>query len=237
MKKKDWIKIGIAGMIILLGCVWFTCTIGWDIISIALDPLEFQKWIDELGVFGWMVMSGLIFLQIVIAWLPGEIFEVGAGYAFGFWEGSFLVLLGSFLASWFVIFMVRRFGTRIVYHFFPKEKIDALPFLHDQKKLDKFIFIAFFIPGSPKDILTYAIGLTDMKISHFLFLSTVGRIPSVITSTITGSALGVSNYTIAIASFAITLIISALGLWGYGKYTSHKASKPPVLTQLQKEAV
>lgn len=237
MKKKDWVKIGSIGIVLVAACVWFTCTIGMDIISLALDPQSFQKWIEEQGMFGWMIMTAFVFLQIVIAWLPGEIFEVGAGYACGFWEGSFLVLFGSFLASWFVIIMVRKFGTKIVYRFFSKEKIDALPFLHDQRKLDKFIFIAFFIPGSPKDILTYAIGLTDMKISHFLILSTIGRIPSVITSTITGSALGLSNYTIAIASFVITLLISVIGLWVYGKYTAKKTVKSPSLIALQKDAI
>lgn len=237
MKMRNWLKIGIVSSVIVVICVWFTSTIGMDIISLVLDPNAFQAWMKEQGMFRWLIMTALVFLQIVIAWLPGELFEVGAGYAFGFWEGSFLVLLGSFLASWFVIAMVRRFGTKLVYHFFPKEKIDALPWLHDQKKLDRFIFIAFFIPGSPKDILTYAIGLSDMKISHFLWLSTIGRIPSVITSTITGSALGVSNYTVAIVSFIVTLVISGVGLWIYGKYMNRKKEKAIYLMQLQDEII
>lgn len=223
--KKDKV-IGILAILAILAFFGIlTVTIGKDVVALASDPVKFQEWIETYGILGQGIMTLLVFLQVVIAWLPGEIFEVGAGYAFGFWQGSFLVLLGSFFASGLVMILVKKFGRNLVYRFFPKEKVDALPFLHNQKKLDKFIFIAFLIPGTPKDILTYAVGLTDMKVSHFLLLSTIGRIPSVITSTITGSALGLQNYSLAIFSFVFTMIISLLGLWIYGIITKHQQKK------------
>lgn len=218
MKEKLWTnkkEIVIISLILIVLLI-FTLTIGKDIICIAQDPKQFRNWIEEFGLFGQFIMVLLIFLQIVIAWLPGEIFEIGAGYAFGFWQGSFLVLLGSLLASTCVMLLVRRYGKRLVYHFFDQDKVLSLPFFQDERKMDRFIFIAFFIPGTPKDILTYAAGLTNMKVSHFIFLSTVGRIPSVITSTFTGSALGEANLELAIFSFIFTVLISAAGLWGYG---------------------
>lgn len=226
MKEKIWkykkeCCILLAALIVL---IIITLTIGKDVITIAQDPKEFQSWIEEFGILGQAVMVCLVFLQIVIAWLPGELFEIGAGYAFGFWEGSFLVLLGSMLASALVMFVVKRYGQRIVFHFFDREKVMSLPIFHDEKKLDRFIFIAFFIPGTPKDILTYAVGLTDMKISRFLILTSIARIPSVITSTFTGSALGVANTQLAILSFVFTVMISAIGLIIYQKWNTRRCA-------------
>lgn len=217
-KKMKWMILSVVLLLSLLVAWW----IGEPLVSLAQDPKAFQTWIASLGILGKFIMVGLIFIQVVIAWIPGEVFEVGAGYAFGFWEGSLLVLIGSLLASFFILTLVRKFGRKLIYIFFSKEKIDALPFLHNERKLDRFIFLVFFIPGTPKDILTYAIGLTDMKISHFLFLSTVGRIPSVITSTITGSALGEEAYLFAFLSFVFTIVVSGLGLLVYGKITMKK---------------
>lgn len=218
--KKEWcILLGVFIVFVIV-----TMTIGQDMVEIAKNPERFQQWIEGFGVFGRVVMVLLVCLQIVIAWLPGELFEIGAGYAFGFWEGSALVLLGSMLASTIVMLAVKRYGKRIVFQFFDREKVYALPIFQDEKKLDRYIFIAFFIPGTPKDILTYAVGLTNMKVSRFIILTSIARIPSVVTSTFTGSALGVSNTQLAIASFVFTLCISVIGLFLYQKWNTRRCA-------------
>lgn len=83
-------------------------------------------------------------------------------------------------------------------------------------------FLIFFIPGTPKDALTYFIPLTDMKLSTFLFITTIARIPSIITSTIGGHAIGVENYIFSILVFVITGIISLVGLYVYKKINQKK---------------
>ena len=40
------------------------------------------------------------------------------------------------------------------------------------------------IPGTPKDLLCYFAGLTDMKFPVFLLICSLGRLPSLVTSTI-----------------------------------------------------
>ena len=100
-----------------------------------------------------------------------------------------------------------------------------MKFLQNTKKLNILIFILFFIPGTPKDLFTYFIGLTPMKLRTFLILSSIARIPSVISSTIGGEALGLQNYTFAIAVFILTAAISGIGLLIYRKITIHSAGK------------
>ncbi len=61
----------------------------------------------------------------------------------------------------------------------------------------------FLFPGTPKDLLTYCAGLTHMQLGRWLALSVVGRIPSVITSTIGGDALGAGSYGFAALVFGV----------------------------------
>lgn len=68
------------------------------------------------------------------------------------------------------------------------------------------------IPGTPKDLLCYFAGLTDIRLSLWLLICSLGRLPSIVTSTVGGDALGTSNYWFAAAVFAITLVISLVGL-------------------------
>lgn len=157
------------------------------------EPERFRKWVDEKGVLGRLAFVGMMVLQIFIAVIPGEPLEIGAGYAFGTLEGMLLCLLGAVIGSALVFGFVRRFGLRAVELFFPSEKIFSLSFLKDQERLNLWVFSVFFIPSTPKDILSYRIGLTRMRFSTWLAISGVARIPSVITSTIGGDALGRAN--------------------------------------------
>ena len=69
----------------------------------------------------------------------------------------------------------------------------------------------FLIPGTPKDFLTYFAGLTKMRFGAVLAITTLGRLPSVVTSTVAASALGAGDYALAIAS---VLVAGALILVG-----------------------
>ena len=69
----------------------------------------------------------------------------------------------------------------------------------------------FFLPGTPKDLLTYLLGLANIENKKVLLIISVARIPSVITSTIGGSLLGTQKYLFAVIVFSVTLIISIVG--------------------------
>ena len=163
----------------------------------------------------------MVMLQVVLALLPGEPLEIAAGYAFGFWEGTLLCVVGVTLASALVFLFVKRFGRRVVEVFFTAEQIASVRFLHDRRRLVLLTTILFLIPGTPKDVMTYCIGLTDMKLSTWLLIASLARLPSIVTSTIGGNALGLQNYTFAVIVFAATIAISAAGILIYRR-TSRK---------------
>ena len=199
--------------------ILFTLAVSWfvgrPLIRFVRQPEQFRAWVEGHGLLGQLAFLGMTVLQIVIAIIPGEPLELGAGYAFGFWRGTLLCEIGILLGGLLVFLFVRRFGVKAVEVFFPREKIESLRFLHNEKRLTLWVFILFFIPGTPKDIMTYIVPLTPMKLSTFLLLSTVARLPSVVTSTIGGNALGTGKLTFALIVFGATALISALGILIY----------------------
>jgi len=194
--------------------------VGTPMLRFIQNPYAFRMWVDNHGVWGRLAFVGMMTAQVIIAFIPGEPLEIAAGYAFGFWEGTLLCLVGTFLGSLAVFLFVRNWGIRVVEVFFPRERILSLKFLQDAKKRDIITFLLFFIPGTPKDVLTYCIGLTDMPLSTWLFIGTVARIPSVATSTIGGNALGLQDYWFALLVFGITLAISFCGWIVYRKVSA-----------------
>ncbi len=187
---------------------WF---IGRPMIEFVSSPEAFRIWVKSHGIWGEIAFIGMTVFQVVIALVPGEPLEIGAGYAFGAIKGTILCVIGIALGSFIVFTLVKRFGIRLVEVFFSLEKIRSLKILQKSKKRDLLMFLVFFLPGTPKDLITYFAGLTDVKISNFVLLATFARLPSIITSTIGGSALGVEKYKTAIIVFASTVLISGIG--------------------------
>ena len=181
------------------------------------SPETFRDYVKGHGLLGDLLMMGIMALQVIVALIPGEPFELGAGFVFGWFKGTLLCLLGAAAASTLVFLAVRKWGVKLVELFFPREKIERFSFLRNEKKLNLLVFMLFLIPGTPKDLITYLVGVTPMKLSHFLLLSTVARIPSVISSTITGSLTQRGSYTAAIITYAVTLAITGVCVGWYRK--------------------
>ena len=174
-----------------------------------------KSWVEENYLLGAIIMLLVCAIQVVIAFIPGELLEIASGYAFGSIMGSVVCTVGIVLGSVVAIVLARRFGRSLVESIYPREKIDALPIINDPKKRNATVFLLFLIPGTPKDMLTYVIGLTNMSIPKYIALTTLARFPSVIMSTFGGDALGSNKLMVAVIAFVITAIISGSGYLAY----------------------
>lgn len=205
--------MGIGIFILLSAAVaWL---IGKPLLQFVSEPEKFRQWVDSHGLLGPLAFLGMMLLQVFVAVIPGEPLEIGAGYAFGAVEGTILCILGAAIGSTLVFLFVRRFGVRAVEVFISREKIHSLRFLQNTRRVHLFLLVAFLLPGTPKDVLCYVAGLTTLKLGPFILISSICRLPSIVTSTIGGSALGSGQWGMAAIVFAATLVISAIGLWIY----------------------
>ena len=213
-KEKKWFAGGGIVLFLLLSAVvcWFA---GRPLIRFMTQPELFRAWVDRQGFRAHILFVGMVILQVVVAVIPGEPLEIAAGYAFGAWEGTLLCILGTTVGGVLVFLLVRRFGTRAVEVFFDLEKLRSLRFLQDKRRRNFWTFLVFFLPGTPKDVLCYFVGLTDMPLGTWVLISAVARIPSIVTSTVGGNALGLEKYGFAALVFAATLAVSGLGLLIY----------------------
>ncbi|MBO5937919.1 MAG: TVP38/TMEM64 family protein [Clostridia bacterium] len=187
----------------VLGFFWIRAKFG--------DTNLIREWAIDHPILAALSMVIVTAVQVVIALIPGELVEVAAGYVFGAWLGALLCLVGMAIGSIVAILLARRFGRRLVASLYSEEKLDSLPLLNDPKKRNAATAILFLIPGTPKDLLTYLVGLTGMSIPQYLALTLVCRFPSVIMSTLSGDALGDDRLVRALWFFVITGILSAGG--------------------------
>lgn len=214
-KEKRLVVIAGAITLVALGLVGFF--VGKPLVKFISDSELVRAWVDSHQWGSRFAFVGMLIFQILIAFIPGEPFELAAGYAFGALEGTILCLVGISIGSVLVFLLVRCFGMKIVSIFFSEEKIAQLKFLKTNQKREMLFLLVYMLPGTPKDILSYYAGLTDMPFLMWLLICFFGRIPSVVTSTIGGNALGNKQYSGAIIVFAVTFVISILGIIVYNR--------------------
>lgn len=221
--RKTLIKKRIAVIVGLLaltaGLTAFCILYGPELFAFVADAPRFRSWVDETGPLSRIVFVLANMAQVVFAFLPGEPLELGAGYAFGFWEGTLWCLVASALGTAAVMLLVRTFGMRIAGLFFSPEKITSMKWLQDSRRFELLLFLCFLIPGTPKDLLTYVAGLGTSSIGRIVALTTVGRIPSIVSSTLAAGAFGDGNYTGAAAIAVLTLALAGIGVIAYRKLT------------------
>lgn len=180
------------------------------------DTDALQAFVEKNYLLSAIALVLICAVQVIVALIPGELVEIAAGYAFGSVMGALLCLMAITFGSVIVILITRKFGRRFVESLYPREKIDALPIINNPKRRNLLTLTLFLIPGTPKDLITYAVGITDMSIPTYLLLATAARFPSIIMSTVGGHALGNDKFTFALIAFAIS---GAVSLGGYLIYT------------------
>ncbi len=207
------------GSVVVVAAVfgWLTYFFTKQFLMFDKSPEEFKTFVEGYGWKGRFVALGIQVLQVIVSLIPGEVVEVGIGYTFGAIEGTLLCMAGVAIASSLVFLLVKRLGIRLVELFISREKINELRFINSEKKLKRLIFILFFIPGTPKDLLTYFVGLTRIKLHEFLIISLIARIPSLVTSTIGGNLIQQESYWGAVWMFVITGAISLAGMLVYNR--------------------
>lgn len=203
---------------VLIGLVTaasITALLCWEylpgLLAWLADARAVRAFVSDHAFVSRLAMLGINIVQVLLAFLPGEPVELASGYAFGFWEGTALCLVASGLATSAIYWATRRWGWKLVGLFFDRSLFDRFSWLKSAKRLELIMLIVFLIPGTPKDFLTYFAGLTNMRFLPVILIATFGRIPSIVTSTITASAVGSGNWPLVACTLVASAFLLAVG--------------------------
>ena len=217
----------ITGAVLVCGIflgVFLYCYIkyGNEIAAIFSDSEHLELFLSQFHGFDKWVFVAIRAFQTVVKIIPAEPLEIGSGYLYGTFGGMLLCLAGSMIGSLVIIALSRAFGRRLVNVFFPVDKIDSLKFFQNKKRVYETLFFIYLIPGTPKDILTYAASIIDLDMKKFLLVTGIARIPSILVSTWCGEQLISKNYFLAAAAFIVTTVLSVICGAVYNKITSSR---------------
>lgn len=239
MDKKKKLRI-FKIMLLVIALIIFT------VITIYLFPvmrnlstkegqIAFKEKVTTSGLYGLLLLFIIQVAQIFLFILPGEPIEILAGMCYGWFWGTIFIMISSAIIATLIFWLVRKIGKQFVYDFSDEEKIKKIEnnkILQNPKKIELALFILFLVPGTPKDLLTYLAGLLPIKMSRFIVISTIARVPSIVTSTIAGANIATGDWKKGIILYFLIVAIVAIALFIFNKFDKDKTTES-VLTSIK----
>lgn len=232
MDKKTKLKIFKIALFVIVVIALTTITIYlfpvMKNLSTKQGQIEFKEKVSNSGIYGLFLLFIIQVAQIFLFILPGEPIEILAGMCYGWIWGTIFIMFSSAIIATLIFWLVRKIGRQFVYDFSDEEKVKKIEnnkIFQNPQKIELIIFILFLVPGTPKDLLTYLSGLLPIKMNRFIIISTIARIPSIITSTIAGANIAVGDWKKAILLYGIIVAVVLLFLFIFNKFDKDKTTE------------
>ena len=191
--------------LIFLGLV-LTVIISAVFLPVADTLLVLFDWVGENRSVSWLVFIVFYVMACVLV-LPGSLLTLAAGFLFGLGYGFAIVSLASTLGAT-CAFLVGRFLARD----WVAAKLQGLPkfaaldtAVGEQGAV--VVLLTRLSPIFPFSLLNYGLGLTQVKLSHYVLASWVGMIPGTLLYVYLGSIA--SNLTSIFAGDLVQLPASS----------------------------
>lgn len=199
--------------------------LGKPILEYMQDPAAFTLRLQNLGVWGPIVFMTLNITQVLLAIIPGGPFEVAAGALWGPIWGTLMCDIAMSIGGVITFLFVKKFGMKFIELFTTREKIESVRFLKSSRKSTSLLFLFFLLPGTPKDLMCYVVGLTDIRLGTWVLINLIGRFPAILLSALGGSAFSEKKYGIFIAAFVIIILLYFVGSFVYNKFNSENSNQ------------
>ena len=218
-------KKKILAILIMLLIILLLALFSRKLIHVLKDVDGLKRWLNRFGVWQYLIFILLVSIQVVVAVIPGGVYQVAGGFVYGTVLGSILCMIGCAVGSIIVFLMVKKFGMRVIRIFVSEESVEKTRFITDSPKCSLLLSVCFIIPGAPKDVISYIAGLTNISFWQWVLICSIGRLPGILLSGFVGNAFSSNNYSHAIAACLLLAFICLIGAWGYKKIAEKRNSK------------
>jgi uncharacterized membrane protein YdjX (TVP38/TMEM64 family) len=165
----------------------------FGLLDIMMDRQRLMHFFREHRAYASLLFIGLQALQVLAAPVPGEVTGFVGGLIFGGFWGVVYSTIGLTLGSWAAFLLARWLGRPLVERIVRPETIRRYDYVMKHKG-QFLVFLLFLIPGFPKDLLCYILGLGHMGQREFLLVSTSGRLLGTTLLTVGGSFFRAARY-------------------------------------------
>lgn len=172
------------------------------------------QWLREqtlaLGVWGPLLIVGLMALAIVLNPIPSAPIALVSGAVFGHAWGTLYVVLGAEIGALIAFAIARVLGHDLLRRLFG-ERV-ALGWLGSQNALTWMVFVSRLLPFVSFDLVSYGAGLTSLRAWRFALATLLGLIPASFLLAHFGGELAAAEMGNAMAALLLIGLLVAVPL-------------------------
>ncbi|HHT9113262.1 MAG: VTT domain-containing protein [Planctomycetes bacterium] len=144
-----------------------------------------ESWLAGAGVVAPLLFIGIYAISTVLC-LPGSVLTIAGGVLFGPIWGTFYNLTGATIGATMAFLIARYLASNLV----SRKTGGRLRQLIDGVEAEGWRFVAFvrLVPLFPFNLLNYALGLTRIRLFHYVVTSYICMLPGAIAYTYLGYA-------------------------------------------------
>ncbi len=209
-KKSISEKLAIIGYAVFTLAFLYVIYLYWDSIrEFYSDAEAINQLVEGYGTFGPIIFIFLQAMQVLVFIIPGQIFTIGGGYAFGIIWGTIYSVVGTMIGSIVVFMLAKKYGRPFVEKLVSKKDLSHIDIFF-RKRGKTAIFLTRLIPVLfPNDAVSIAAGLTPIKTKDYVLYSVLGFFPHLLLLSYFGNEI-LSGKLIYAVGIAIILIAAFL---------------------------
>jgi uncharacterized membrane protein YdjX (TVP38/TMEM64 family) len=201
----QWVLVIVAGLAV--GAVIFKYRA--PILALASNPEQVRGWVETLGPLGPLGLIALNALQVVVAFVPGPVVQVVAGYLFGWFQGAILGLVGMIIGGTLAVLLARIFGRPLVRRIVGEQRLARWEQVAHLNSLPIWFILML---GPFGDIPYYIAGLTSLAIWKIIAVAVFVRTPSIIVATAIGAGVIERDSPLVIGAVVLLVIAALVGI-------------------------
>ncbi|WP_085869366.1 TVP38/TMEM64 family protein [Pseudoruegeria aquimaris] len=200
----------------------------------ALTRETVAEWVARAGLFGPLLVIGLMMAAVVASPIPSAPIAVAAGAAYGHGLGTVLVAIGAELGALIAFLIARWLGHDALRKWFG-ERLD-MGLLGSQNVLMVTVFTSRLMPFVSFDMISYAAGLTRLHLWRFAVATLAGILPaSFVLAHLGGEIAGAEARGAGLAVIGLGLLTGAPLLWLAWKRGGKESPQLKDLSQINAE--
>ena len=203
-----------AGAVVLLGALWWLLAASGLLARLG-DVEALRAWIEGLGLLGPLAVVGLMAANIVASPLPGGPILIAAGAAYGPVWAALYGLIGIEIGSLIAFLLARVLGADIVRRWLGERATRRLE--GSEGTLMAIVFVSRLIPIISFDVVSYAMGLTPLRLWRFALANLAGIIPMTLLLVLVGDGIitaDAGSIGLAVGAMVVmALVASGILLW------------------------
>lgn len=160
----------VTSVILILLCIY------WYKLGIFTDQAKMKAYLANKQIIGPLIFVLIQIIQVVIPVIPGGVSLLGGVVFFGPLWGFIYNYVGICIGSIILFFLARYYGKPFILHLVSEKTYDKyMKWTKNQKKYNWFFAICIVAPMAPDDVLCMISGLTEMKVSTYVWIILLGK--------------------------------------------------------------